>query len=47
MTEKGSTPVLKVNEEDKVITDSAEILGYLDEKIAEPHLGSPSKIPER
>ena len=47
MTEKGSTPVLKVNEEDKVITDSAEILGYLDDKIAEPHLGSPSEIPER
>ena len=47
MTEKGSTPVLKINEEDKVITDSAEILEYLDDKIAEPHLGSPSDIPER
>ena len=47
MTEKGSTPVLKINEEDKILTDSADIIGYLDEKIAEPHLGSPSEVPER
>ena len=66
LTEKGSTPVLQVNEEDRCwhspscavisttlsrawcrcITDSAEILSYLDEKIPRPHLGSPSDLPE-
>ena len=47
LTEAGTTPVLKANEDDKVLTDSGEILGFLDDKISSPHLGDPSDMPER
>ena len=47
LTEAGTTPVLKANEDDKVFTDSAEIMKYLDEKIASPHLGDAADMPER